>query len=133
VPRERRLFARAGIFVNGGSFRIANNTLFANQAKGGSSELCFGVATSTSAAGGDAAGGGLYISSGGVSLTGDTVTSNLALTGFGNRGSSSGGGIANAGATSLVTNTTLIGNNPRTRVAPATVTMFWARSHLRTR
>ena len=63
--------------------------------------------------GGNAEGGGFYVSSGGVSLTGLTVASNRALTGSekSHHGLSSGGGIANAGATSLVTNTTLIGNN----------------------
>src|SRR5581483_3292001 len=64
-------------------------------------------------AGGKTTGGGLYINSGSVSMIGDTVASNQALAMLEpfSPPSSSGGGIANAGATSLVTDNTLIANN----------------------
>ncbi|MBV8360024.1 MAG: choice-of-anchor D domain-containing protein [Deltaproteobacteria bacterium] len=103
----------AGLFVNGADISLANSTVFGNQANGGSGEICTGIATHTSAPGGDALGGGLYLNAGDISLTGDTIASNRALIGFekSKLGSSSGGGIANTGANSFLTNTTLIGNN----------------------
>jgi hypothetical protein len=110
-----------GLFVGSGHISLSNSTFFANTAKGGSGPPYYCIYTSTSSRpicagglGGNGAGGGLYINSGSVSLTGDTVASNQALEASVEpplHGSSSGGGIANAGATSLVTNTTLIGNN----------------------
>jgi centrosomal CEP192-like protein len=103
----------AGIFVASGNLTLANGTFYANTAKGGAGGAHTTFCISCSGLGGDATGGGLYIGGGSVSLTGDTVASNQALTGFEPMppGSSSGGGIANAGATRLVSNTTLIGNN----------------------
>ena len=103
----------AGIFVGNGDISLANSTFFANQAKGGAAGVVFCTPCTKAGQGGDAAGGGLYLSAGSISLTGDSVASNQALTRVEtvNPGSSLGGGIANAGATSLVTNTTLIGNN----------------------
>jgi hypothetical protein len=98
------------MFVAHGNIRIANSTLFANTANGapGGSGRFLPLGP-----GGDAAGGGLYLSNGNVSLTGVTTASNQALVGIqssGQPGSSSGGGIANHGA-GLFINTTLIGNN----------------------
>ena len=104
----------AGIFVGNGDISLANSTFFANQARGGAAARVFCAPTcSKSGKGGDAAGGGLYLSAGSISLTGDSIASNQALTGVEtvNPGSSLGAGIANAGATSFLTNTTLIGNN----------------------
>jgi hypothetical protein len=105
----------AGAFVGNGHIRLDNSTLFANTAKGGLGGGAFSQSNGTThyTTGGDAAGGGLYLSSGTVSLAGDTVASNQALTGFEHTpvGESYGGGIANAGAISLLTNTTLIANN----------------------
>lgn len=98
------------MFVAHGNIRIANSTLFANTANGapgGSGRFL------PRGPGGDAAGGGLYLSNGNVSLAGVTTASNQALVGTqssGRPGSSSGGGIANHGA-GLFINTTLIGNN----------------------
>ena len=101
----------AGIFVASGNIGLANSTLFANTARRGSGAYTFNLLFAGQ--GGDASGGGLYLSRGSVSLIGGTVASNQALTGFELRrpGSSSGGGIANPGATGLVSNTTLIGEN----------------------
>ena len=105
----------AGLFVAGGNLKITNSTLFANTAKGGArgSVTNSGLLSSFPQRGGAAAGGGLYAGGGSISLKGVTVASNqaLAIAAKGRSGSSSGGGIANVGATSLVINTTLIGDN----------------------
>jgi hypothetical protein len=108
----------AGIFVAAGKISLVNGTFFGNAAKAGSGGggFTFGFIGSPTrhGVGGDAAGGGLYLSRGSVSLTGITIASNQALAATvepAPPGSSSGGGIANIGATSLVTNTTLIGDN----------------------
>jgi centrosomal CEP192-like protein len=96
-----------------GKISLANSTLFANQAKGGSAG-CNVFSLMECGQGGNASGGGLHINRGSLSLTGDTVASNQVLATLVEKsppGSSFGGGIANAGATSLVTDNTLIGNN----------------------
>jgi hypothetical protein len=109
------------MFVSSGDIHVNNSTLFANTSIGGPEgakgcpyaihDYC---APPAGPGGGDAAGGGLYTSGGSLSLTGVTVASNQALTTSvepAPAGLSSGGGVANAGATRLVTNTTLIGEN----------------------
>jgi hypothetical protein len=108
----------AGTFVGSGSISLANSTLFANTARGGQGALT--RFTMVQGKGGDAAGGGLYLSRGSISLEGVTLASNQALAKqSGNpAGSSSGGGIGNAGA-GLFTNTTLIGNNIQDSGSPS--------------
>ena len=108
----------AGIFAASGKISLANSTFFDNQTKGGSGVCPVnpGGPCTSPGQGGDAAGGGLYLGGGSISLTGVTLASNQALATTVEAttappGMSSGGGIANAGATSLLTNTTLIGNN----------------------
>ena len=95
----------AGVFADGGNLRLTNSTLFANTARA--------IPLGGGDTAGNAAGGGLYASGGSISLKGVTVASNqaLATVTLNELGPSSGGGIANAGATSLVINTTLIGDN----------------------
>jgi hypothetical protein len=94
------------------SVTLASTALFANAAKGGPGGSASTSRIRDSGKGGDAAGGGLYLGSGSISLAGTTVASNQAVTATepAPKGKSSGGGIANAGA-GLTINTTLIGNN----------------------
>jgi hypothetical protein len=97
------------MYVASGNVNATNGTLFGNTAHGGNGGSArFG----TFGKAGDSEGGCLYFSRGGVSLKGVTVASCQALPGIASSiaGSSSGGGIANAGA-GLFVNTTLIGNN----------------------
>ncbi|HLW72008.1 MAG TPA: choice-of-anchor Q domain-containing protein [Candidatus Binataceae bacterium] len=88
--------------IASGNLRLTNSTLFGNTAENGT----FGY-------GGTVAGGGLYAGGGSLELKGVTVASNQALATSGRLSPipSSGGGIANAGATNLLINTTLIANN----------------------
>ncbi|HKD68655.1 MAG TPA: choice-of-anchor Q domain-containing protein, partial [Candidatus Binataceae bacterium] len=98
------------MFVAGGSVSLANSTFFANTANQGGE----GDASGRFANGGDTAGGGLFVAGGSVNLVGLTIASNHAKDGGFPRGSSLGGGICNSGATSLVGDSTLIGNNSNT-------------------
>ncbi len=104
------------MFVAGGSVSLANSTFFANTANNGGSGG--GGILGHRGPGGDSAGGGLFVAGGSVNLVGLTIASNQAEAGGAGRrpnpfgsGSSLGGGICNSGATSLVSDSTLIGNN----------------------
>ena len=108
------------MFIASGSVSLANGTFFGNSANeggaAGTSTVIRNINTIlASNNGGDSAGGGLFVSGGSVKLLGFTMASNNAKAGGTGhtQGSSLGGGIANAGATSFATNTTLIGNNTR--------------------
>jgi hypothetical protein len=109
------------VFVAGGSVSLANSTFFANAANNGGSGG-FPDTGGIGGNGGNSAGGGLFVAGGSVDLVGLTIASNQAggggaggPGGFGSAsgasGSSLGGGICNSGATSLVSDSTLIGNN----------------------
>ena len=104
----------AGVFVANGQINVTNSTIFENTASGGREGIFVpcGLGCTHWERGGDAAGGGLYISRGGVFLAGDTVASNQALvtTSGTAPGTSQGGGITNSGA-GLFINTTLVGHN----------------------
>jgi hypothetical protein len=104
-----------GIFVSNGDITLSNSTLFANAA-----DPFFGLAPYFGsfppyAFIGASSGGGIYLAGGTISLTGVTIASNQAggtQTGAnGTVSSGSGGGIANAGATGLTINSTLIADN----------------------
>ena len=107
--------------VAGGSVSLANSTFFANTASdggsGGSGSFPGGNGTEFfGGPGGDSAGGGLFVAGGSVDLVGLTIASNQAGAGGDGSppapsGSSLGGGICNSGATSLASDSTLIGNN----------------------
>jgi hypothetical protein len=103
----------AGILVADGNVSARNSTFFGNAAHSGQGGLSRfnGVGQA-----GGAAGGGLYLESGAVTLTGVTLASNQTLPPLAQSslltrmGISRGGGIDNTGA-GLFINTTLIGNN----------------------
>ncbi len=111
----------AGLFVANGSATLANSTVSHNTANNGGSG---GNGTGPGGNGGDSAGGGLFVVKGNVKSVGVTIASNrvkaggaagISGSGFfeGTPGSSLGGGIRNTGATTLVSDSTLIGNNTR--------------------
>jgi len=112
-----------GMFVASGDLSSLNSTFFGNTANtGGAAGIPTGSGLSGVTSGGDSVGGGLFVAGGSIDLVGLTIASNLAKpAGAGSPrrpGSSIGGGIANADATSLVIKDTLVGDNTRDSNSP---------------
>ena len=112
-----------GMFIAAGDLSSLNSTFFGNTANtGGPAGFPTGSGLSGVTSGGDSAGGGLFVTGGSIDLVGLTIASNIAKpAGAGSPrrpGSSLGGGIANADATSLVIKDTLVGDNTRDSNSP---------------
>src|SRR6516165_2444486 len=134
-----------GIYVAGGTVTLTNDTFSSNKAVGGNGGEgsvnsitssaggagSNGVVTGPGGNGGAGSGGGLYVASGSVTLTNDTLSSNYAIGGnggaggnngtamatsgvlsydYGNGGAGSGGGLYLAGGSVTLTNNTLGSN-----------------------
>jgi len=99
----------AGLFVSGGSISLTNSTFFDNTANPGGTS---GMGSTQLRGPGSSAGGGLFIAGGSVNLVGVTIASNqVSFSGQVPGPGAFGGGISNSGATSLVSESTLIGDN----------------------